>query len=240
MTVKISLETLVQGGAHFGHQVRRWNPKMEEYIYGSRKGVHLFDLTKTKVCLEEALNVIKKTSKEDKKILIIGTKKQIKGKVQEIAKECGINYVNERWLGGTLTNFEQIRKSVKKMEKMKEDMASGVYAKYTKKEILLIEREIQRLSRYFLGLKGMDRLPDLLIIFDTRKEKGAVREANFKGIETIAVVDSNCDPTEVDYPIPMNDDAKKALEYVLDLIKASILEGKGNLKKNTKASKDKS
>jgi small subunit ribosomal protein S2 len=227
MVSKISLEKLIQGGAHFGHQVRRWNPKMEEYLYGSQKNVHLFDLTKTKTCLEGALSEIKKISKEGKNILIVGTKKQIKEKVKDVANECGVFYVNERWLGGTLTNFEQIKKSAIRLEKMKEGMVGGVYDKYTKKEKLLLEREIRRLERYFSGIKNMDRVPDLLIIFDIRKEKGAVKEANFKGIETVAIVDTNCDPTLVDYPIPMNDDAKKALEYVLDLIQEAIMEGKG-------------
>ena len=231
MTTKISLEKLIQGGAHFGHQVRRWNPKMEEYLYGSQKNVHLFDLTKTKKCLEEALLEIKKISKEGKNILIVGTKKQIKEKVKDIANECGTFYVNERWLGGTLTNFEQIKKSTLRLEKMKEEMAGGLYDKYTKKEKLLLEREIQRLERYFSGIKKMDNVPELLIIFDIRKEKGAVKEANFKGIETVAIVDTNCDPTLVDYPIPMNDDAKKALEYVLDLISEAIMEGKGKIVK---------
>ena len=229
MVSKISLEKLIQGGAHFGHQVRRWNPKMEEYLYGSQKNVHLFDLTKTKTCLEAALSEIKKVTKEGKDILIVGTKKQIKDKVKDIANECGAYYVNERWLGGTLTNFEQIKKSAIRLEKMKENMAAGVYDKYTKKEKLLLEREILRLERYFSGIKNMDKVPELLIIFDIRKEKGAVREANFKGVETIAIVDTNCDPTLVDYPIPMNDDAKKALEYVLDLMKEAIMEGKGKI-----------
>ncbi len=234
MVFKISLEKLLQGGAHFGHQVRRWNPKMEEYIYGSQKGVHLFDLTKTKTCLEDALGAIKKASKEGKKILIVGTKKQIKDKVKDIAVECGAYYVNERWLGGTLTNFDQIKKSTVKLEKLKEDMAGGKFDKYTKKEKLLIEREIHRLERYFSGIKGMDNIPAMLIIFDIRKEQGAVKEANFKELETVAVVDTNCDPTLVDYPIPMNDDAKKALEYVLDLMKEAIMEGKGKIASNVK------
>lgn len=229
MVSKISLEKLLQGGAHFGHQVRRWNPKMEEYIYGSQKNVHLIDLTKTKTCLEEALGAIKKASKEGKKILIVGTKKQIKDKVREVASQCNAFYVNERWLGGTLTNFDQIKRSVLKLEKLKEDMSLGKFDKYTKKEKLLIEREILRLERYFSGIKGMDSIPGLLIIFDIRKERGAVREANFKELETVAVVDTNCDPTLVDYPIPMNDDAKKALEYVLDLISEAIQEGAKNL-----------
>jgi small subunit ribosomal protein S2 len=238
MVYKISLEKLLQGGAHFGHQVRRWNPKMEEYIYASQKGIHLIDLTKTKECLELALEEIKKASKEGKKILIVGTKKQIKDRVREVAKESGVFYVNERWLGGTLTNFDQVKKSAIKLEKMKEDLATGKYDKYTKKEKLLIEREIKRLERYFSGVKGMDSVPEMLIIFDIRKEKGAVKEANFKGVETVAIVDTNCDPTLIDYPIPMNDDAKNALEYVLDLIKEAILDGKGKTAKVEKSKKE--
>ena len=226
---KISLEKLIQGGAHFGHQVRRWNPKMAEYIYSSQKNVHLFDLTKTKNCLEAALEEIKKASKQGKKILIVGTKKQVKDKVEEVAKECGVFYVNERWLGGILTNFEQIKKSGVKLAKLKKGLESGEFSRYTKKEKLLIDREIQRLTRYFSGILQMESLPDLLIVIDIRKERGAILEANFKGIETIAVVDTNCDPTLVTYPIPMNDDAKKALDYVLDLVREAIMEGKGKL-----------
>lgn len=237
MAIKISLEKLIQGGAHFGHQVRRWNPKMAEYIYGSQKNVHLFDLTKTKVCLDEALDAITKASKEGKKILIVGTKKQVKDKVQEVAKECGVYYVNERWLGGTLTNFDQMRKSGMKLEKLKKGVESGEFSRYTKKEKLLIDREIQRLNRYFSGILNMDKTPDLLIVIDIRKERGAVKEANFKGIETVAIVDTNCDPTLVTYPIPMNDDAKKALDYVLDLFKEAIMQGKGKVVAQSPAKK---
>ena len=222
----VSLDTLLETGAHFGHQTRRWNPKMEEYLYGSENGVHIFDLTKTKPLLEEALDFITKSVREGKTVLILGTKKQIKDKVAEIAEEVGVPYINERWLGGIISNFEQMRKSLKKMEEMKVNMVSGVYNKYTKKERLLIDREIARLERFFGGIKTLTAIPDVLFVIDTKREAGAVHEANERKVPVIGIVDSNSDPDVVDYPIPMNDDASKALEYVLDLVKQAIEEGK--------------
>ncbi len=226
MAVKISLEELLEAGAHFGHQSRRWNPKMEEYLYGQENGVHIFDLTKTKPLIEEALEFLTKSVKEGKTVLILGTKKQIKDKVAEVAIEAGVPYVNERWLGGTVSNFEQMKKSLKKLEEMKEKMATGGYNKFTKKERLLIEREITRLERFFGGITTLTQVPDVLFIIDTKRETAAVREANARGVTVVGIVDSNSDPDEIDYPIPMNDDASKALEYVLNLVKEAILEGK--------------
>lgn len=231
---EVSLEKLIESGAHFGHQVKRWNPKMTPYIHGVQGGVHLFDLVKTKECLNEALRVLKEASKNGKKILLVGTKKQVKEKVRKIAKETGIFFVSERWLGGTLTNFEQIKVSCKKLEDMQKKLAAHEYDKYTKKERLLIEREITRLERFFAGVKEMETIPDLLIIIDTKKEKGAVKEANFRGVETIGIVDSNADPTVVDWPIPMNDDAIKAIDYVLDLMGEAIMEGESKIKSESK------
>lgn len=223
MTVRISLEELIKSGAHFGHQSRRWNPKMEKYLHGVKDGVHIFDLIKTKKALEEALEVLEDFSKKGKSIVLVGTKKQVKERVKETANEAGISFVNERWLGGTLTNFEMISRSIKKLSDMKTAKEEGEYNKYTKKERLLIDREIDRLERFFGGIAGLSKEPDLLIIIDTKREAGAVKEASRTGVKTIAIVDSNCDPDLVDYPIPMNDDATKALNYVLDLIKEVIL-----------------
>ncbi len=228
---EVSLKELVSSGAHFGHQVKRWNPKIAPYLYGQKDGVHIFDLIKTKECLEEALQILKKRSSQGKKILFVGTKKQIKEKIKEISQETGSFYVNERWLGGTLTNFDQIRKSAKKLLDLKKDLAGGKFDSYTKKERLIIQKEIDRLERFLSGIVDMQDLPDLMVIFDINREKIALKEANEKGIETIGVVDSNSDPTLVDYPIPMNDDASKALEYVLLLMKEAILEGKKKIKK---------
>ncbi|KKR39662.1 30S ribosomal protein S2 [Candidatus Woesebacteria bacterium RIFOXYA1_FULL_40_18] len=230
MAIKISLEELLEAGAHFGHQAKRWNPKMASYLYGIQEGVHVFDLTKTKVAMEEALDVLKNAAKEGKNILILGTKKQCKEKIIEIGKETGMPYVSERWLGGTLTNFDQMKRSISKLSEMKTKMAAGEYKKYTKKERLLLEREITRLERFFGGISTLEKLPDMLFVVDTHKETQAVKEALKMKIETIGIVDSNSDPTVVDYPIPMNDDAAKALEYVLDLVKKAILEGQSKKK----------
>ncbi len=234
MSNKVSAKELLVTGAHFGHQVRRWNPKMSTYIYGAQDGVHVFDLIKTKEALEEALDVLTKASKEGKSILIVGTKKQAKEKVRSIAQATGIFYVDQRWLGGTLTNFGQIKNSVNKLTDLKKKMEAGDFKDHTKKERLLIDREIARLEKFFGGIVGMDELPQLLVVIDIKREIGAVKEAIMEKIEIIGVVDSNGDPTMVNYPIPMNDDATRAVEYVLDLIRESILEGKKAKPKVTK------
>lgn len=226
MAVKVSLEELLNSGAHFGHQTKRWNPKMDEYLYGQENGVHIFDLTKTKPLIEEALVFITKSVSEGKNVLLLGTKKQIKDKVREVAEEVGMPYVNERWLGGIISNFDMMKRSIKKMDEMRENMASGAYKKYTKKERLLIDREITRLERFFGGIAKLENIPDVLFVIDTKREANAVREANYKKVPVVGIVDSNSDPDVVDYPIPMNDDASHALEYVLELVKEAIMEGK--------------
>jgi len=225
MAVKVSLEDLLNSGAHFGHQTKRWNPKMEEYLYGSDNGVHVFDLTKTKPLIEEALEFVSKSIKEGKTVLLLGTKKQIKDKVAEVGEELNIPYVNERWLGGTISNFPQMQRSLKKMEEMAANVTSGFYNKYTKKERLLIDREITRLERFFGGIKNLKGIPDVLFVIDTKREAGAVYEANAKKVTVVGIVDSNSDPDMIDYPIPMNDDASKALEYILELFKQAVTEG---------------
>jgi small subunit ribosomal protein S2 len=239
MTIKISLEELLEAGAHYGHQAKRWNPKMSQYIYGVQEGVHVFDLVKTKEALEEALNILKKNISEGKIVLLLGSKKQIKDKIIEIGKETGCPYVSERWLGGTLTNFDQIKRSLDKLAEMKTKMAAGEYKKFTKKERLLIEREIARLERFFGGMSSLEKLPDLIFIVDTHKEISAVKEARRAKIETVGIVDSNADPSLIDYPIPMNDDATKALEYVLNLIKQAIIEGKNPTSRKASRGKEK-
>ena len=229
--VKVSLEKLLETGAHFGHQARRWNPKMEEYLYGIQDGVHVFDLVKTKAALEEALEFLKKAQGEGKIILLLGTKKQAKEKIIEIGKETGCPFVSERWLGGTFSNFGQIKKSLKKLSDMKKASLSGEYNKFTKKERILLDREIKRLERFFGGISTLERIPDILFVVDTHKEFGAVREAVGAKVKVVGIVDSNSDPSLIDYPIPMNDDAGKAILYVLDLVKEAILEGKKSIKK---------
>lgn len=230
MTVKIKLEDLLDSGAHFGHQVKRWNPKVKEFVYGEQDGVHIFDLVKTKESLETALAEITKNIKEGKSILLLATKKQAKNKAMEIAQETGISIVTDRWLGGTITNFNQIKKSIDLLADMKAKLSSGYYAKYTKKERLLLEREKDRLERFFGGIASLKKIPNLLIVVDIRKEITAIKEASRKKIPVVGIVDTNSDPSLVDYPIPMNDDATKALELVLEYIKQAILEGKKSVK----------
>jgi small subunit ribosomal protein S2 len=230
MSTKVSLQELLDSGAHFGHQARRWNPKMAPYLYGVQDGVHVFDLVKTKAALEQALEYLKTAASEGKTILLLGTKKQAKDKVIEIAVEAGIPYVSERWLGGTFSNFDQVKKSVKKLADMKADLAAGVYTKYTKRERQLLEIETTRLERFFGGVSQLSKLPDVLVVIDTHKEIGAVKEAVAAKIPVVGIVDSNADPDMIDYPIPMNDDAVKALSYVLDLIKVAVMDGKKKIK----------
>jgi small subunit ribosomal protein S2 len=233
MAIKISLKDLLETGAHFGHQSRRWNPKMKPYLYEIQHGVHVFDLTKTKDCLDKALKFLSKAASLDKKILFVGTKKQAKEKIKEAAEATDSFYIDERWLGGILTNFSQIQKSIKKLSDMKEKREAGGYKSFTKKERALIDREILRLERFFGGLSGMEKLPDILIVVDIRHETGAVKEAEAMGVDTVGIVDSNSDPTRVTYPIPMNDDASKAIAYTLELIQKAVLEGakkKGKIK----------
>lgn len=227
---EVSLKELFERGGHFGHQSRRWNPKMKPYLFSVEDGVHIFDLAKTKDALTEALTLIRDASKEGKVVLLVGTKKQAKDKVKEVALATGSPYVCERWLGGTMTNFDQIKKSIARLSELKENMAKGEYAKFTKKERLLIERDIERMEKFLGGIAGLTQKPDIIFIVDTHKEFGVVKEAVKEGIPLIGIVDSNSDPTFIDYPIPMNDDAAKAVEYVLELVGEAIAEGKKKVK----------
>lgn len=228
--IDINLETLLEAGAHFGHQTKRWNPKMAEYVYGVKDGVYIIDLIKTKKLIEEALEILTKAVKEKKLILFVGTKKQSKEKIKEIGLECGLPYVDERWLGGTLTNYEQVRNSVKTLENLKKDMSEGKYNSYTKMERLLLQRKIDKLEKTVGGLTRLDRMPDLMIVVDIRRERGAVFEAAKGNIKVIGFVDTNSDPTEVDNIIPINDDATAAVVYVLDLMKQTIMSAQKGLK----------
>lgn len=235
---KVSAQKLLEYGAHYGHQTRRWNPKMGEYLYGSEQGVHVFDLIKTGELLTEALEELKNASSQGKSILLVGTKKQVKDKVREVAIRAECFYVSERWLGGILTNFNQIQNSLKTLQELKDKKAAGSFSKYTKKERLLIDRKIERIERFFSGMVGLNKLPDYMVIIDVKKESGAVIEAKRTGVKLIAVVDSNSDPTDIDFVIPMNDDATKALNYILDLIGDAITEGKKKFDKTTSQKKE--
>lgn len=239
MAIEVTLEELLEAGAHFGHQARRWNPKMSQYLFDVREGIHVFDLAKTRENLIQALEVLADYSKNGKSILFVGTKKQVQEKLAQVAQSTNSLYVNERWLGGTLTNFDQILRRIKKLAEMKEKHAKGEYNHFTKKERLLIERKIADLEKSFGGLANMTKLPDLMVIIDIHKESSAVREARQMRIPVIAVVDSNSDPSLVTYPIPMNDDASKALEFVLDLFEKTVTEKPAAPRKAAKAKKAK-
>ncbi|MBI2268653.1 MAG: 30S ribosomal protein S2 [Candidatus Blackburnbacteria bacterium] len=225
-SMDITLEELLEAGVHFGHQTRRWDPQMAPFIYGSREGVHIFDLAKTRDALLEAAKAIKDTVSKGGAILLVGTKRQAKDLIQDLAKKTGMPYVTHRWLGGTLTNFEQMRRSVKKLSDLREKRESGGFKGYTKKEKLLIDREIGRLERLFGGLVNLKNIPDMIFVVDTHKEDGVVKEANQLGVPMVAIVDTNANPDLVNYPIPANDDAVKAISLILDFVGKAIEEGK--------------
>ncbi|MBI3443481.1 30S ribosomal protein S2 [Candidatus Woesebacteria bacterium] len=235
--IDVTLEELLEAGAHYGHQVRRWNPKMRDFIYGQEEGVHIFDLAKTREALLAALEVLAKAQKDGKVILFVGTKKQAKDPVMKVAQAANQPYVVERWLGGTLTNFEQIKRSVKNLNEMKQRMSSGEFAKFTKKERLDIAREIEKKDKLFGGLTLLTRLPDIVFILDTHREVTAVREAKRTGIESFGVTDSNSDPTEVTWPIPMNDDSNKSVNLVMELVRKAIMGSKSKRQSKSKVKK---
>lgn len=234
MATKISLKDLLEAGAHFGHQAKRWNPKMKPYLFGVRNGVHIFDLVRTKEGLEKAVDFVKNLTAEGGVIVFVGTKRQAAEIVKEEAKKAGVPHVWERWLGGTITNWEQIKKSIEKLVEMKEKREKGEYKEFTKKENILIDREIARLERFFGGLVGIKELPSAIFVVDTKKEEAAVKEAKKKGITVVAVVDSNSDPDLVDYVIPGNDDAVGAIKLMVGTIAEAAREGQQAWEKKPK------
>lgn len=239
MAIQISLEKLLESGAHFGHQMRRWNPQMSEYMHAVKDGVYVFDLIKTQQKLEEALEVLSKAAADKKSILLVGTKKQFKDAVVTLGQETGIFYVNERWLGGTLTNFTQVQRSIQTLADLEKIQENALALGYTKKERLLMQRKMEKLKKSFGGILTMKGFPDLMVVLDTHHEYGALREARRLKIPVIGIVDSNADPSLVDWPIPMNDDASGAVNYVLDLMKQAILGGQSAPEKKEKVSKKK-
>jgi small subunit ribosomal protein S2 len=210
----ISMKQLLEAGVHFGHQTRRWNPKMAPYIFTERNGIYIIDLQKTVKKMEEAYDFVKGEAVENKEILFVGTKKQAQDSVKEEATRCGMHFVNERWLGGMLTNFKTIRTRIERLfeiEKMEED---GTFELLPKKEVIKLNHEREKLERNLGGIKNMTKLPDMLFVVDPRKEKNAVAEAKILGIPVVGIVDTNCDPEEVDYVIPGNDDAIRAVSLL--------------------------
>lgn len=227
---KVELADLLASGAHFGHLTRRWNPKMKPYIFMERNGIHIIDLKKTQELLEAAANAVSKTVAEGKRMLFVGTKKQARNIVEEEAKRCSADYVTERWLGGMLTNFTTIRKSVKRLNNIEKMETDGTFDKITKKEVLRISREKEKLQKVLDGIVDMTRLPGAIFIVDIKKEAIAVKEASRLHVPIIAVVDTNCDPDPITYPIPANDDAIKSVQLITKVIADAVIEGKQRIK----------
>jgi small subunit ribosomal protein S2 len=222
----ISMKQLLEAGVHFGHQTRRWNPKMDRYIFTERNGIYIIDLQKTVKKIDEAYYFLKSLAEKGGKVLFVGTKKQAQDSVAEEAKRCGMYYINQRWLGGTLTNFQTIQKRItrlKQIEKMSED---GTFDVLPKKEVILLHKEQERLEKFLGGIKSMNKVPDALFIIDPRKERIAVAEARKLGIPIVGIVDTNCDPDEIDYVIPANDDAIRAVKLLTAKIADAVVEAK--------------
>ena len=220
-----SMKQLLEAGVHFGHQTRRWNPKMKKYIYGERNGIHIIDLHKTVVKIDEAADALKQIAKSGKKILFVATKKQTKDVIAEKATSVNMPYVTERWPGGMLTNFPTIRKAVKKMTNIDKLMNDGTYSNLSKREILQISRQRAKLEKNLGSIADLTRLPSALFVVDVMKEAIAVKEANRLGIPVFAIVDTNSDPKNIDFMIPANDDAKDSVEVILNACCAAIAEG---------------
>ena len=223
---RVSAEELFEAGAHFGHQVKRWNPKMKKYIWGKKAGIHIFDLEKTVTKLDEACDALTKLASEGKNIVFVGTKRQAKEIVKAVALENKVGYVNERWLGGIISNWKQVKTRIDKMLDLKKKREAGELKKYTKKEQILFDRQISRLEKFLGGLADLKTAPEVLVIVDTHKERSAVREGTNKNLPIFGLVDSNGNPDPIKYPVPMNDDATKAIEIVVKLFGQAIAAGK--------------
>jgi small subunit ribosomal protein S2 len=220
-----SMRQLLEAGVHFGHQAHRWNPKMGEYIFGTRNNIHIIDLAQTVPMFHRALQAVSDTVAKGGRILFVGTKRQAQDAVADAAKRCAQYYVNSRWLGGTLTNWKTISESIKRLRKLDEMLGSGEAQAYTKKERLTLQRERDKLDRALGGIKDMGGLPDLLFVIDTNKEDIAIKEAQRLGVPVAAVVDTNCDPAGITFPVPGNDDASRAITLYCDLIARAAIDG---------------
>lgn len=231
--ITVSLQNLLEAGSHFGHLTRRWNPKMRRYIFMERNGIHIIDLKKSLECLQVAYNALAEAVRSGDKVLFVGTKKQAKDIIKAEAERCHMYYVNERWLGGMLTNFSTIKKSIKRLKNIEKMSSDGTYDKITKKEILSLERERDKLEKTLGGIRDMTRLPGAMFIVDTVKESIAVAEAARLGVKIFAIADTNSDPDLVDYPIPGNDDAFRSVTVITRAMSDAVLEGLSGLNPET-------
>ncbi|MBN2097778.1 MAG: 30S ribosomal protein S2 [Candidatus Omnitrophica bacterium] len=242
MAVETLIRQLLEAGVHFGHQTKRWNPRMKSFIFGERSGIYIIDLQQTAQRLKTACDFLQDLTERGEYILFVGTKKQAQESVAEEAQRCGMFFVNERWLGGTLTNFATIRKSVERLQELEKKAADENSAALTKKEKALLEKEIGRLRKKLSGIVQMKKLPNALVVVDPKKEESAVREAKRLSIPVIALLDTNCDPTDINFPIPGNDDALRSIKLVVSLIADSVLSGRQSylqIKKTKKEAEEK-
>ena len=222
----VSMKQLLEAGVHFGHQTRRWNPKMARYIFTERNGIYIIDLQKTVKKLDEAYDFIKEIAAEGGEVLFVGTKKQAQDAIKEEAQRCGMHFVNARWLGGMLTNYRTIKTRIARLEQLNKMKEDGTFDLLPKKEVFKLELEIEKLEKFLGGIKNMETLPKAMFVVDTRKEKIAVAEAKNLGIPVVAIVDTNCDPDEVDYVIPGNDDAIRAVKLIAGAMADAVIEGR--------------
>ena len=222
----VSMKQLLEAGVHFGHQTRRWNPKMAPYIFTERNGIYIIDLQKTVKKIDEAYAFMQEAVKTGRPILFVGTKKQAQDAIEEEAKRCGMFYVNQRWLGGMLTNYKTISGRIKRLNEIKEMEVDGTFEKLTKKEVMKLRHELEKLERFLGGIKDMKGTPAAMFVVDPKKEKIAVREARILGIPIIGIVDTNCDPDDVDYIIPANDDAIRAVRLITGKMADAVIEAK--------------
>ena len=229
MGVEITMKELLEAGVHFGHQTRRWNPKMKEYIFGERNGIHIIDLQKTLKMFREAARYVAEKTGQGKVVLFLGTKRQAQEAIKEEAERCGMFYVNHRWLGGTLTNWVTLQKSIKRLKLLKSMVEDGRMAQFSKKEGARLERELKHLQQNFSGVENMATPPDVIFVIDPNSELIAVREARRMGIPVVAIVDTNCDPTVVDWVVPGNDDALRAIRLFTSKISDAVLTGRQSL-----------
>ncbi|UHR02908.1 30S ribosomal protein S2 [Peptoniphilus sp. GNH] len=235
----ISMKNLLEAGVHFGHQTRRWNPKMAKFIFTERNGIYIIDLQKTVKKVEEAYEYIKNITENGGKILFVGTKKQAQDAVENEAKKCEMPYINQRWLGGLLTNYKTIRRRIDRLFELEEMETNGTFEVLPKKEVIQLKHERERLEKFLGGIKHMDRIPDALFVVDPKKERIAVKEADILGIPVIGIVDTNCDPDEVDFPIPGNDDAIRSVKLLTETIANAVLEGRQGTQLEDNSSEDK-
>ena len=235
----VSMKQLLEAGVHFGHQTRRWNPKMARYIFTERNGIYIIDLQKTVKKLEEAYMFVRDVAANGDNVLFVGTKKQAGESIKEEAERAGAHYVNARWLGGMMTNFKTIRRRIQRLEQLRKMQEDGTFDRLPKKEVGKLELEIEKLEKYLGGIKTMDKLPGALFIVDPRKERIAVAEAKKLGIPIVAIVDTNCDPDEIDYVIPGNDDAIRAVKLIAGTMADAIIEGRQGAQTETQEAEEK-